>query len=129
MVTEERKRYQREWVAKRRAEWFSENGPSKHCGSTEALEIHHLDPKQKESHSIFSWSKDRRDVELAKCIVLCHICHAMETRKQIWIRRPIQHIHGTQTEYRRGCRCDACTLAKYEAIKIERKKKKTAKIP
>jgi hypothetical protein len=123
MATEERKKYQREWVAKRRNTWFDKNGPCKHCGSGMSLELHHVDRKQKESHMVFSWSKTRREAELSKCIVLCHACHRIETNKQVpeWVKE-VHHIHGTQTEYRRGCRCEPCKQAKYIAIKNERRR-------
>jgi hypothetical protein len=117
---------QREWVAKRRQEWFATNGPCKGCGSDKNLELHHADRSTKESHRIFSWAEARRDVELAKCTVLCHECHVIETAAQIKEFRPVHHIHGTQTEYRRGCRCGLCKAAKYLAIKYERMKKQTA---
>jgi hypothetical protein len=122
MATEERKKYQRDWVAKRRQQWFSENGPCKHCGSEQNLELHHVDRKTKEHHAVFSWSKIRREAELSKCIVLCRACHWVETKKQIKEFRPVHHIHGTQTEYRRGCRCEPCKRAKYVAIKNERRR-------
>jgi len=81
MATEARKKYQREWVQKRREAWFSVNGPCKHCGSDKDLELHHVDRNQKESHSVFSWRKEHREAELSKCIVLCHECHRIETNK------------------------------------------------
>ena len=72
---EMKRKFQREWLQARRQAWFDENGPCRCCGSDVDLEMHHLDPEQKESHSIWSWSKERRDAETAKCIVLCKICH------------------------------------------------------
>jgi hypothetical protein len=117
---DKKRKTQREWVAARRAEWFNKNGPCKHCGSALNLELHHVDRSQKKSHSVFSWSKERRDKELEKCIVLCSVCHALETKKQwatdIDLQREIHHIHGTNTEYRRGCRCEPCKQAKYLEI-------------
>jgi len=117
---------QREWVAKRRQEWFASNGPCKSCGAVENLELHHVDRSTKEEHRIFSWAVGRRDAELAKCIVLCHDCHVIETAGQIKEFRPVNHIHGRQTEYRRGCRCELCKTAKHKAIKDERMKKQAA---
>ena len=117
---------QREWVAKRRQEWFAQNGPCKKCGSAVNLELHHADRTTKKSHKVFSWTRVHRDAELAKCVVLCHGCHVIETKDQIKEFRPKHHIHGTQTEYRRGCRCTPCKTAKYDAIKNERMKKQMA---
>lgn len=66
--------YQRQWVARRREHWFATKACEK-CGSPGNLEIHHLDPAIKISHVIWSWSEERRDAELEKCIVLCTVCH------------------------------------------------------
>jgi hypothetical protein len=120
---EYKRKRQREWCAKRRAEWFKENGPCKHCGSSENLELHHVDRKQKKSHSVWSWAKERREAELAKCIVLCESCHAMVTKNQApeW-GKEVHHIHGTNTEYRRGCRCGPCKQAKYEEVRDYRER-------
>lgn len=71
----ERKReYQREWLANRRANFFADKACVR-CGSAEQLELDHIDPEQKVSHRIWSWSQERRDAEIAKCQVLCAECH------------------------------------------------------
>ncbi len=76
-LNRKRKR-QREWVAKRRKNWFAANGPCRGCGSSENLEMHHIDRTEKEEHRIFSWSKARREVELVKCVVLfCAQCKCL----------------------------------------------------
>lgn len=43
-----------------------------------ALDIHHLDPKQKDSNfaSMRGWSWNRIQSELDKCILLCKNCHS-----------------------------------------------------
>ena len=45
MVTEARKeymrRYQREWMQRRRQAWLAENGPCVRCGSWDRLEVDH----------------------------------------------------------------------------------------
>jgi hypothetical protein len=46
------------------------------------LELDHKDHRQKVSHTIWSWSMERRDAELAKCQVLCHDCHLDKTNKE-----------------------------------------------
>lgn len=74
--------YQRKWKAKRRAEFF-EGKCCEECGGAENLELHHEDRSKKESHKIWSWSKERREAELAKCVVLCRDCHWQETYKQL----------------------------------------------
>ena len=106
-----RKAYSREWVAKRRKDFFSEK-KCEWCGASENLVIHHVDPKQKESHSIWSWKKERRDTELAKCVVICEACHIKhhsEERKRF--------THGVASTYKKGCRCRECLNAQYATQK------------
>ena len=102
---EEKRRYQREWRAKRRAEFFS----GKHCavcGSIEDLELDHIDRSTKISNRIWSWSEPRRLAEIEKCQVLCAIHHKEKTRAE-----NLKSVtHGDYSRgYSRGCRCEACT--------------------
>jgi 5-methylcytosine-specific restriction endonuclease McrA len=69
-----KREYMREWIARRRAEWFAGKVCAL-CGSRENLELDHIDPAQKVSHRIWSWSGERRNQELAKCRPLCRSCH------------------------------------------------------
>lgn len=94
-LTGDRKRaYQREWVAKRRAEYFADKCCAR-CSSTENMELDHIDPRQKVSNSIWSWSAERRNIELAKCQILCRPCHVKKTVEQLIL------THGFQA-YRHG---------------------------
>lgn len=87
--------------AERRA-WVKANGPCKFCGSTKNLEVDHIDRTQKETHAIWGWAKERRDVELAKCQVLCKTCNIKKYHTEMgW------PSHGA-SGYRRGCRCWQC---------------------
>lgn len=99
---EAKRMYQRQWVAQRRAEWFEDKSCAQ-CGSTECLELDHIERKTKVSNAIWSWSKVRREAELAKCQVLCVSCHRQKTTEELRQKR-----HGTSTMYRNGCRCDPC---------------------
>jgi hypothetical protein len=101
---EAKRAYAREWIAARRRQWFAEHGPCVQCGSWDRLELDHIDPTAKVSHRIWSWSRVRFEAEVAKCQVLCSACHKAKTA--IEKRRPIRH--GTETGYRRGCRCSDC---------------------
>lgn len=111
------KNYSRLWIAKRRADFFKDKCCVK-CGSTERLELDHIDPKTKKSrsaHAIWSFSEKRRLEEIAKCQVLCHNCHLQKTKIDLY---PIA-VCGTVTKYRHyGCRCrnckDACAIYKRE---------------
>lgn len=100
--------YQRKWIAKRRADFFS-GKYCKFCGSMNDLELHHLEPELKISNHIWSWSREKRELEIAKCIVLCYNCHLEETKKQITIEHPC----GTLARYNKGCRCELC----FEALR------------
>lgn len=71
--------YQRGWVKSRRQKWIDANGPCKACGSSENLEVDHVDPIRKVSHRIWSWTAERREKELRKCQVLCRPCHRKKT--------------------------------------------------
>ncbi len=58
LTGDKKRKYDREWVAKRRAKFFDDK-KCKHCGSTENLELDHINPKTKISHSIWSWREER----------------------------------------------------------------------
>ncbi len=66
-------------VRARRVEWLDKNGPCRKCGSSEKLEVDHVDPSQKVTHSVWTWAADRRNAELAKCQVLCEKCHLQKS--------------------------------------------------
>ena len=72
---EKQRAYQRSWMKERREKWLEENGPCVRCGSNKELRVDHKDPVKKISHRIWSWSDERREVELKKCQVLCEPCH------------------------------------------------------
>lgn len=75
--------YQNERNKRIRREWFAaQGGKCVLCGSGERLECDHIDRATKpgpDAHKVWSWSKARMDVELAKCQVLCHDCHLTKT--------------------------------------------------
>ena len=115
-----RRKYAREWVAKRRNSWFNNNGPCRRCWSYDNLELHHLDPKEKESHNIWSWSEERRNKELEKCIILCEHCHYLV---HFYITRSLLS-HGTENMYHAGCRCEPCKSAHTVFFRSYRAKRK-----
>ena len=110
---EKQREYQRVWVAKRRQEFFSDKS-CLDCGSTSRLELHHLDPKLKVSHKIWSWSEKRRLEEIAKCVILCYDCHKVRHEAK----------HGTMSRYGKGywCKCLLCKEAKRKKSQEDRRK-------
>lgn len=109
---DQQRAFQKKWMSDRRKRWLQLHGPCA-CGSWDLLEVHHVDPAKKVDHKVWSWSKKRRDEELAKCVALCHECHQEETSARL--RKPI--THGTASGYRRGCRCEACTKLHSQKLK------------
>lgn len=77
------RKYQLEWMRKRRQDWIDENGPCVHCGSDQDLEVDHIDASTKVWTPAKIWSRKQedRDAELAKCQVLCEDCHKKKTLK------------------------------------------------
>lgn len=75
------KAYQKKWMADRRAEYFDGKKCVK-CGTTEDLELHHRNPEDKTSHRIWSWTKEKREAELAKCDPMCNCCHKEHHRSR-----------------------------------------------
>lgn len=115
MPAKDQRKYQREWIAKRRNDWFIDK-ICVDCGSKENLELHHKNPKTKYTHRIWSWSLERREKELSKCVVKCHNCHVKTHRKE-------KFKHGIKGYENYGCRCDVCILAKKEKNKKYRNRK------
>lgn len=111
---EQQRQYQREWRAKRRADYFADKA-CVICDTTDRLELDHIDPSKKVAHSIWSWSDERRLAELAKCQVLCVTHHRQKTNAQLRSKAK----HGERNRYRGGCRCTPCTEAntQYQAAR------------
>jgi len=91
--------YQLAWIKRRRAEWIEEHGPCARCGSREDMEVDHVDRATKllPPAKVWSLTKVKRDVELAKCQVLCGPCHRAKTISELRRIPP----HGTKARYSR----------------------------
>jgi len=103
------------------------------CGSTEDLEIDHIDESQKEfSVSTYWGTSDKESLqrEIDKCQLLCYTHHL---EKSIEYRRKIAppYKHGTMYScYKRKCVCEICEAAKKvfgERKNAKRSKNKRAK--
>lgn len=97
--------YAKNWLAERRARWLNDNGPCQKCGSTDRLEVDHVDPEQKISHNVWSWSVERREEELKKCQVLCNSCHKEKSREE---QRTAKHGSAGMYAAPNRCRCPLC---------------------
>ena len=106
---EYQKKYQRDWMRKRRILQLKEmGGKCVQCDSTERLQMDHIDPTQKVAHGIKQWSKERRQKEMDKCQLLCASCHAKKTANH---PDRGQVLHGRYEQgYLRGCKCVICLL-------------------
>jgi len=83
---EKQRRYQREWMRKRRQYYFKDK-ECIDCGSRENLEIDHIDPNKKWTHSFWSYSWEKIYKELEKCQILCSSCHKQKTfTKDLFVR-------------------------------------------
>lgn len=118
LTREDHAEYMRNWYAKRRADYFAGKSCTG-CGATESLELDHIDPSQKISHRIWSWSAERRAAEIAKCQILCTDCHREKTSAD----RAARVQHGTEWSWRKGCRCTPCVEAKREASRRYRERR------
>lgn len=121
---EAKRKYQREWRARRRQDWIDSQGAQcKKCGSTKDLEVDHIDPSKKTMHTRAMWSKSSASIaeELANCQVLCSDCHMAKTVAEI-----APAAHGTDSKYTAGCRCLGCKAAHALAAKEWRASKKLA---
>lgn len=106
-----KREYQRKRSAAKRAAWFK-GKTCANCGSSENLELDHINPELKVSHRIWSWSDARIAEETSKCQPLCKDCHKAKTSAD---RLP---PHGTNNRYtckKYPCRCDLCKKAHAEA--------------
>lgn len=114
---EEKRRYQRDWVARRRQAWIdAQGGKCALCGSVTDLEVDHRDPETKLCNPTKVWSRSAefRAAELAKCQVLCKSCHDVKSGRE-------ESPHGSAKRYgKHGCRCDACRAWNSSRVRKQR---------
>ena len=96
-------------------------GKCSECGSVESLHFHHLKDKKFSVAKGSSFSDERWNEEINKCVLLCEECHDSEHYKE--------RTHGTITMYTHGkCRCDECKSCGREYSKIYRARNSTGRV-
>lgn len=89
------------------------------CGTTEGLQVDHVDPAAKSFTVTKNWARSWAVLleELKKCQLLCVTHHKAKTaQEESWQSRtntPQGVKHGTQHSYTKyKCRCELCVTAK-----------------
>lgn len=106
---------------KRRAEWIIQLGSKcVDCGATDSLEFDHDNAAAKayDLAKIFSYSQQRIQQELAKCVLRCTGCHLAKSRRGGELGGGQNKIpdesyqHGTpRMFFYKKCRCTLCGKA------------------
>lgn len=80
------------------------------CGSTERLELDHIDraTKQLDLGRLWSTTPARYFTEIAKCQLLCHDHHKAKSAQEMSVE------HGGGKSGKRNCRCEPCRARKSE---------------
>lgn len=101
---EKQREYQCQWIADRRKTYLSDK-TCVECGSTQRLEMHHIDAGKKITHRVWSWSVSRRDLEISKCAVLCRGCHRRHMKEYYVTRlQPTTKLSPAQARHMRNLR-------------------------
>jgi 5-methylcytosine-specific restriction endonuclease McrA len=129
------RQYMKERYYRRRAAAIAQlGGKCVQCGSSEGLEIDHIDPEEKSydiGRIIATHSEEKVQTELKKCQLLCKDCH-LEKSKAMRFGAP-EATHGTLHMYSKyKCRCSDCVTEfrryyrEYSAKRRSNKKKALA---
>lgn len=103
---EKQRQFQRDWVAKRRSDFFADKHCAK-CGATENLQLSRL-KSGPSLRGIWSWSAERRAEVLKQCQLLCE----QHFKEDYAVKRSACVKHGTEWMYMKyRCRCEACVQA------------------
>lgn len=104
------KEYHREYYRKRRQAIFDYlGGVCVVCGTSEGLQVDHIDPEEKSFDIKSKLSVKNNKAELDKCQLLCEKHHLEKTLDQ---RQPF--THGTVYAWmKKKCVCEDCLAAKW----------------
>lgn len=123
---EQSRAYMKRRYHERRKEALELLGGKCRCGSTDDLQVDHVDRTKKTMSfdRMAGVGRVRFLEELRSCQLLCGKCHTKKTVENDLGRRLREH--GTPAMYRHGkCRCDACVMA-WRSYYAERRKIRAA---
>lgn len=94
------------------------------CGAKEDLQLDHIERSEKSFNISQMWSisQEKWEAELAKCQLLCGVCHRAKNTWELGIKAAIR-THGTLSAYR-YCKCDLCKKAYSDYWQSYKPKKK-----
>ena len=98
----------------RRAESYALlGGKCVECGSTENLEIDHIDRAKKKIKlsSLWSCSREKYFAELTLCQLLCKEHHKIKSIREISVP------HGGGLSGKRNCKCEPCRVKRREYMR------------
>lgn len=105
---EYKREYDRRWIAARRKRCIELLGAQcVRCGSTENLEVDHINPVTKDPKlrktgdcrgGMWSWSWERIEAELTKCQVLCRECHKKKSAGEHARGERVNHAKLTEDD-------------------------------
>lgn len=125
---DERRTYGRTWRANRRIFYIDlMGGCCVKCGTTDQLEVDHIDPSTKSMNPTRLWSRTHEIImeELSKCQLLCKKCHQEKTSAERIANRDLQHgEYGMYKWYK--CRCQPCRDANSARVRLQRANKKAS---
>lgn len=80
------------------------------CNTTEDLQFDHVSRALKEFTITARWNRGDAELaaELAKCQLLCRLCHRQKTSSEIGVE------HGGGVSGKRNCPCEPCRARKRE---------------
>lgn len=112
-----------ELAKRRRMAWLAANGPCRLCGSSDQLEVDHVDYRFKTFKASEIWvrSKAIREAELAKCQVLCRTCHQQKTSSEMSERRKgrkLEQEHAPPEVW--DVTCSVCSRVYQREARLER---------
>jgi 5-methylcytosine-specific restriction endonuclease McrA len=104
--------------AARRSEFLKDKSCVR-CGSQASLEVDHIDPlsKEVEIRRLWDYRTARREVELAKCQVLCKPCHKAKSELDCQTRWKLSLAQADPDNFKTYSKAKKLSVAEVRAIK------------